>query len=46
VYTEPELALCVEPQSAPPDALNIAPHVVQPGAPLVVHASFRWAIDG
>ena len=46
VYTEPEQALCVEAQSGPPDALNIAPHVVQPGAPLVVHATFRWAIDG
>jgi aldose 1-epimerase len=51
VYTEPEQALCVEPQSAPPDALNLPPdnapvHVVQPGAPLVVHATFRWAIDG
>ncbi len=51
VYTEPEQALCVEPQSAPPDALNLPPdsapaHIVQPGAPLVVHATFRWAIDG
>jgi aldose 1-epimerase len=46
VFTEPELALCVEPQSAPPDALNLAPHVVSPGSPLIVHATFRWAIDG
>ncbi len=46
VYTEPEQALCVEPQSAPPDALNLVPRVVQPDAPLVVHATFRWAIDG
>ncbi len=46
VYTEPELALCVEAQSGPPDALNIAPRVVTPGAPLVVHATFHWAIDG
>lgn len=46
VYTEPEMALCVEPQSGPPDALNLAPHVVTPDAPLVVHAMFHWAIDG
>ena len=46
VYTEPEAALCVEPQSGPPDALNIAPRVVRPDAPLVAHATFRWAIDG
>jgi aldose 1-epimerase len=46
VFTEPELALCVEPQSGPPDALNLAPHVVPPDAPLVVHATFHWEIDG
>ena len=46
VYTEPEAALCVEPQSGPPDALNLAPHVVTPDAPLVVHTTFDWAIDG
>ena len=31
VYTEPEDALCVEPQTAPPDALNTDPTVVEPG---------------
>ena len=46
VYTEPEAALCVEPQSGPPDELNIAPRVVAPDSPLVVHATFDWAIDG
>jgi aldose 1-epimerase len=46
VYTEPEAALCVEPQSGPPDALNLAPVTVEPGAPLVVHATFHWAVDG
>ena len=45
VYTEPELALCVEPQSAPPDALNQEPFVVRPGSPLEAHATFHWAID-
>jgi len=46
VFTEPEAALCVEPQSAPPDALNLTPRVVTPDSPLVVHATFHWAIDG
>ncbi len=42
VFTEPELAVCVEPQSAPPDAVNFDPHVVTPDEPLVVHATFDW----
>jgi aldose 1-epimerase len=46
VYTEPETALCVEPQSGPPDALNLAPQVVRPDEPLVAHATFDWAFDG
>jgi aldose 1-epimerase len=46
VYTEPEDALCVEPQSGPPNQANLEPRVVAPGVPLVVHATFRWAIDG
>jgi aldose 1-epimerase len=46
VYTEPETAVCVEPQSGPPDELNLAPHVVTTDAPLVVHATFDWALDG
>lgn len=44
VYTEPEHAVCVEPQSGPPDELNLAPRVVEPDAPLVVHAAFRWDV--
>ncbi len=43
VYTEPELALCVEPQSGPPDSFNLDPQIVVPGDPLVVHATFRWS---
>jgi aldose 1-epimerase len=41
VFTEPEHALCVEPQTGPPDALNLAPRVVGP-EPLVATATFRW----
>ncbi|HEY2888251.1 MAG TPA: hypothetical protein VGJ17_06520 [Candidatus Limnocylindrales bacterium] len=42
VYTEPEDALCVEPQTAPPDALNSGPTIVEPGAPLVAEMTWRW----
>lgn len=43
VYDEPEHALCVEPQTAPPDALNLGAALVEPGRPLVAEArlSFR-----
>jgi aldose 1-epimerase len=42
IYTAPEDALCVEPQTAPPDALNGDPTVVQPGRPLVAEMTWRW----
>ena len=42
VYTEPEDALCVEPQTAPPDALNTGPTVVEPGRPLIAEMTWRW----
>jgi aldose 1-epimerase len=45
VYDEPEHALCVEPQTGPPDALNLAPVVVEPGRPLVAGATLRWEIE-
>jgi len=43
VFTEREHALCVEPQSAPPDSLNHDPFVVEPGRPLVAECSLRWS---
>ena len=43
VYDEPEDSVCVEPQSAPPDALNHEPAVATPGHPVVVHSTWRWA---
>jgi len=46
VYTDPEHAVCVEPQSGPPDEFNLAPRVVAPGSPLVITARFRWILDG
>jgi aldose 1-epimerase len=42
VYTEPRHALCVEPQSGPPDALNSGADVVHPGFPLVHAMHWRW----
>jgi galactose mutarotase-like enzyme len=46
VYTQPERAVCVEPESGPPDAFNLDPAVVEPGPPLVVTTTWRWAVDG
>jgi aldose 1-epimerase len=43
VYDRPEHAICVEPQTGPPDAFNHAPQVVEPGAPLVGTMTWRWA---
>ena len=43
VFDEPDDALCVEPQTHPPDALNLGPAVVEPGRPLVAEAVFRWS---
>lgn len=41
VYTEPAHAICVEPQTGPPDAFNLRPRVVEPGHPLT--ATMRWS---
>jgi aldose 1-epimerase len=42
VFDEPDDAICVEPQTGPPDALRLAPVVVEPGLPLVAEATFTW----
>jgi aldose 1-epimerase len=42
IYTSPQDALCVEPQTAPPDALNTDPTVIQPGRPLTAEMTWRW----
>ena len=42
VYTVPVDALCVEPQSAPPDALNTGPTIVEPGRPLIAEMVWTW----
>ncbi|GAC1586570.1 MAG: aldose 1-epimerase [Acidimicrobiales bacterium] len=41
LFDAPSHAVCVEPQTGPPDALNLGPSVVTPGRPLT--ASFAWA---
>lgn len=42
VYDEPRDAVCVEPQTAPPNAHNDAPPVVEPGRPLVRSMTWKW----
>ncbi len=42
VYTVPADALCVEPQTAPPDALNTGPAIVEPGRPLIAEMAWTW----
>ena len=42
VYTVPVDALCVEPQSAPPDALNTGATIVEPGRPLIAEMVWTW----
>jgi aldose 1-epimerase len=42
VYDEPRDAVCVEPQTAPPDFVNLAPTTTIPGDPLVATMTWRW----
>src|SRR5439155_435701 len=44
VFTEPEPAICVEPQSHPPDAFNLGPAVARPGEPVVATATWSWQV--
>lgn len=45
VYNQPDHALCVEPQTAPPDDLNHRPRLASPGKPLVARMDLRWTIE-
>jgi aldose 1-epimerase len=42
IYTEPADAVCVEPQTGPPDSPTLEPEVVMPGQPLIATMSWRW----
>lgn len=44
VYDEQAHAICVEPQTAPPDALNREPTIVEPGRPISATMEWRWAL--
>lgn len=48
VYDEQASAICVEPQSAPPDAHNSGEDLVEiaAGDSWVIHATLAWTIDG
>jgi len=45
VFDEPNHAICVEPQTDPPDAFNGQPFVVHPGDPLVATATWSWHLE-
>ncbi|MFF1507240.1 aldose 1-epimerase [Streptomyces sp. NPDC058326] len=42
IYDEPEDAVCVEPQSGPPNGLNTHPRLVTPIDPLEVESTWSW----
>lgn len=42
VFDRMDHATCVEPQSGPPDAFNLSPHVVTPAAPLTRTMTISW----
>jgi aldose 1-epimerase len=47
VYDESDDGLCVEPQTGPPDAVNIGgAAVVEPGTPLTAWMDWRWKATG
>ncbi len=43
IYTHPDHALCVEPQTGPPNEFNMTPRVVEPGAPLVAEMTLAFS---
>ena len=42
IFTEPEHALCVEPQSGPPNEVHLNPTVLDPGQSLVGSMTLTW----
>ena len=43
VYDEPADAICVEPQTGPPDGLNLEPELVSPANPLRARFVLSWS---
>ncbi len=43
VFDEPRHAVCIEPQTGPPDALNLAPMRVTRASPLTARFSLQWS---
>ncbi len=46
IYDQPAHALCVEPWSGPPDALNLEPRLVTPEQPLIVISRLTGTVFG
>ena len=44
IFTKPEHALCVEPQSGPPNQFHREPHVLEPGEALIGSMTFTWHV--
>ncbi len=42
IYTEQPEAVCVEPQSGPPNGLNTLPRLVTPIEPLEISTTWSW----
>ena len=42
IFTQPDDAVCVEPQTGPPDQFHSDPVVVEPGAPLEAWFTMTW----
>ena len=44
VYDKLDHAVCIEPQTGPPDALRLTPVLVEPGWPLVAETTLHWTV--
>ncbi len=46
IYTQPEHALCVEPQTGPPNQFHLDPHLLSPGEALSGSMTLHWTTSG
>jgi aldose 1-epimerase len=42
IYTKDREVICVEPQTGPPDGVNINPTILEAGQPLAAHMEWHW----